>query len=298
MVLVGGVGLGSVLTLAALHFRKKRAAHVYDESTKQHHKEHEEDPHSIPAMSAIGYVHSAFKDRRGVPRQGTLIGLSRAKLKFLPKIHPKLSLEGFQGFSHVWVIVHLHENSHLTKANNNQSIKVRIRAPRLQGGKTGMYSTRTPHRHNSIGLSLAKIERVDLDKGELLVSQLDFVNGTPILDVKPYIPTYDTPSSDIKYPEWIKDDSLLKFNSVVIPDQVKDQLSQLPIHKLEFYGSVAEVEEVINQVLINDLRPPSKVKHQDESEVFEVHLDALLVKFTVNVAEKTSTVVSIEIARH
>eukprot|EP00475_Leptophrys_vorax_P029387 TRINITY_DN4311_c0_g1_i1.p1 TRINITY_DN4311_c0_g1~~TRINITY_DN4311_c0_g1_i1.p1 ORF type:complete len:256 (+),score=54.03 TRINITY_DN4311_c0_g1_i1:1398-2165(+) len=247
-------------------------------------------------MEQIGVVRSAFKDRRGVPRQGTLIGLSKAKLQFSPHIHPHLSLQGLSDYSHLWVIVHLHQNSNLNKEAQKKSLKPFIEAPRLQGAKTGVYSTRSPHRHNSIGLSLARIVHVDPAKREIFVSELDFVDGTPILDIKPYIPAYDCPpDKQIRVPEWVEDHSLLRYSSVLIPDEIVQAVAAIPVSKFEFYDSHDQVLQVIKQVLINDLRPPSKRKNQKSTEIFEVRIDVLSVKFIVDVDTQVAKVIAVDL---
>jgi tRNA-Thr(GGU) m(6)t(6)A37 methyltransferase TsaA len=259
----------SIFAVSVFFTRKKKL----DRNEKEENKECND-----MEMKPIGFVESAFRDRRGVPRQGNLIQSSRARLKFLPFIHPKLSLEGLEQYSHVWVIVYLHENTAMHKKNP----KIRIQPPRLKGEKVGVYGTRSPHRHNSIGLSLAKIESVDLKNGEILVSQLDFVDRTPILDVKPYIPRYDSSESKAIVPDWITENESLKYSKVEISPEMLEKISMIPFAKMRFYKSADEVVQVIMQTLIHDLRPASKLKYVDPSEVFEIHLDALRIQYMVD----------------
>jgi len=105
--------------------------------------------------------------------------------------NPEHSLVGLDAFSHVWVIFNFH-------LNKNKGIKAKVKPPRLNGLKTGVFSTRSPHRPNPIGLSLAKIESIKDDVINL--SGIDIVDGTPILDIKPYIPSYDS-ISELKFNE-------------------------------------------------------------------------------------------------
>ena len=92
------------------------------------------------------------------------------------------SFDNFNEFSHCWVIFVFHENT-------NINIKGKILPPRKKDGtKVGVFSSRSPHRPNNIGLSLCKIEEVDCIKGYVYFSSIDLIDGTPILDVKPYIP--------------------------------------------------------------------------------------------------------------
>ena len=94
---------------------------------------------------------------------------------------------------------------------NHISMRAQVKPPRLGGATKGVFATRAPHRPNPIGLSLCRLDRVD---GHVLeLSGVDLVDGTPILDVKPFIPAYDTPQdqSDVKYPTWSAPEALQLF---------------------------------------------------------------------------------------
>nr|XP_020746647.1 tRNA (adenine(37)-N6)-methyltransferase isoform X4 [Odocoileus virginianus texanus] len=96
---------------------------------------------------------------------------------------------GLEQFSHVWILFVFHKNGHL-------SCKAKVQPPRLNGAKTGVFSTRSPHRPNAIGLTLAKLERVE--GGAVYLSGIDMIHGTPVLDIKPYIADYDSPQNVIE----------------------------------------------------------------------------------------------------
>ncbi|XP_015444606.1 tRNA (adenine(37)-N6)-methyltransferase isoform X2 [Pteropus alecto] len=96
---------------------------------------------------------------------------------------------GLEQFSHVWILFVFHKNGHL-------SCKAKVQPPRLNGAKTGVFSTRSPHRPNAIGLTLAKLEKVE--GGALYLSGIDMIHGTPVLDIKPYIADYDSPQNLIE----------------------------------------------------------------------------------------------------
>ncbi|XP_063080948.1 tRNA (adenine(37)-N6)-methyltransferase isoform X2 [Cavia porcellus] len=93
---------------------------------------------------------------------------------------------GLEQFSHVWILFVFHKNGHL-------SYKAKVQPPRLNGAKTGVFSTRSPHRPNAIGLTLAKLEKVE--GGAVYLSGIDMIHGTPVLDIKPYIADYDSPKN-------------------------------------------------------------------------------------------------------
>jgi len=133
-------------------------------------------------FAPIGFIESCFKERFGTPRQPGLVPSSWGRLQLLPELNLNDALEGLDGFSHVWLIFVFHQNM-------NKGVNAKVQPPRLEGGKTGLFSTRTPHRPNPIGLSVVKLDRVE--PGLLHLSGVDLVHGTPVLDVKPYIPATD-----------------------------------------------------------------------------------------------------------
>jgi len=136
----------------------------------------------IAELKIIGVLESCFQEKFGTPRQPQLVPGASAKLRIYPQYAPAHSLAGLSEFSHVWLLFWFH-------LNTNKSFHPKIHPPRLKGGKIGVFASRSPHRPNPVGLSLAKLERVEKDT--LYLSGLDLVNGTPVLDVKPYLPAAD-----------------------------------------------------------------------------------------------------------
>lgn len=136
----------------------------------------------------IGYLESCFSAKNGTPRQPSICSYSRARLRIRKNIfnNPEHSLMGLEQFSHVWILFVFHKNGHL-------SCKAKVQPPRLNGAKTGVFSTRSPHRPNAIGLTLAKLEKVE--GGAIYLSGIDMIHGTPVLDIKPYIAEYDSPQN-------------------------------------------------------------------------------------------------------
>ncbi|XP_036186151.1 tRNA (adenine(37)-N6)-methyltransferase isoform X1 [Myotis myotis] len=139
----------------------------------------------------IGYLESCFSAKNGTPRQPSICRHSRACLRIRKSIfnNPEHSLMGLEEFSHVWILFVFHKNGHL-------SCKAKVQPPRLNGAKTGVFSTRSPHRPNAIGLTLAKLEKVE--GGTIYLSGIDMIHGTPVLDIKPYIADYDSPQNLIE----------------------------------------------------------------------------------------------------
>ena len=134
----------------------------------------------------IGFMKTCFMEKNGTPRQPSVSSLSKGELKILKSVfnNPEHSVEGLSDFSHVWILFVFHLNS-------GKAVKAKVKPPRLNGLKTGVFSTRAPYRPNPIGLTLAKLESIDNDT--LYFSGIDIVNDTPVLDIKPYISSYDCP---------------------------------------------------------------------------------------------------------
>jgi tRNA-Thr(GGU) m(6)t(6)A37 methyltransferase TsaA len=134
-------------------------------------------------FTPIGYIHSCYKDRFGTPRQPHLAPDSWAVLKLRPEFNLREALDGLEGFSHLWLIFVFHRNT-------NRTVKAKVHPPRLGGAKIGVFSTRSPHRPNPIGLSAVRLERIE--GNELFLSGVDLIEGTPVLDIKPYLPAADS----------------------------------------------------------------------------------------------------------
>ncbi|GAB1609943.1 hypothetical protein Ahia01_001280200 [Argonauta hians] len=137
-------------------------------------------------MQPIGHMQSLFKFKNGTPRQPGICQYARGTLTIDKSIfnNPEHSLEGLQDFSHAWIIFVFHKNT-------NPYFKAKVRPPRLDGRRIGLFATRAPYRPNPIGLTLAKIERIS--GSSIHFSGIDLLDGTPVLDVKPFIPQYDCP---------------------------------------------------------------------------------------------------------
>ncbi|XP_054737205.1 uncharacterized protein LOC129243854 [Anastrepha obliqua] len=133
----------------------------------------------------IGIIRTAFPEKRAVPRQSSVGGRLRGivELNTDTFTNPEHALEGLEEYSHMWLIYHFHKN--------NAHPKAKVAPPRLGGERVGVFSTRSPHRPCPIGLSLVEIEKVD--GASITFFGTDMVDGTPLLDIKPYIPFYDSP---------------------------------------------------------------------------------------------------------
>lgn len=135
-------------------------------------------------VNTIGFIRSCFKDKFGVPRQPGLINLVNAHLEFAASYDATDIYHTLEGASHIWIVFLFHHCM-------EQQARLSVRPPRLGGNrKLGVFATRSTHRPNPIGLSvvaLAGIEQVGRDISFLLRGA-DLVDGTPVLDIKPYLP--------------------------------------------------------------------------------------------------------------
>ena len=135
------------------------------------------------SFKPIGFIKSCFPDKFGVPRQSGLVKQTISELAIIPEWQPELALQGLEEYSHVWVtwVFHL---------NTNTKYHPKVHPPRLKGETIGVFATRSPHRPNPMGLSLATVEKIE--GGKIYLGGLDLVDGTPILDIKPYLPQFES----------------------------------------------------------------------------------------------------------
>lgn len=140
-------------------------------------------------MQPIGHIQTCYDAKFGVPRQPGLVSEAWGKLTFEPEYRNSDSLRGLEAFSHIWLIFLFHQTK-------QEQWKPMVRPPRLGGNdKVGVFASRSPFRPNPIGMSCVKLDHIDLNHKDgpiLKLSGIDLVNGTPILDIKPYIPYSDT----------------------------------------------------------------------------------------------------------
>lgn len=129
----------------------------------------------------IGVVRSCFGGKFGVPRQPGLCPSAWGQLVFSDEFRSPEAIRGIDGFSHVWLIFGFHETV-------EQGWKPTVRPPRLGGNqRVGVFASRSTFRPNGLGLSLVRLEGI-ADSGDLLLGGLDLLDGTPVYDVKPYLP--------------------------------------------------------------------------------------------------------------
>lgn len=137
----------------------------------------------------IARIHTDFPDKFGIPRQSNLINSLRGQIVFEPAFRDANALREIEQYSHLWLIWGF-------SANKEEEFHPTVRPPRLGGNtRVGVFASRSPFRPNSLGLSVVKLEKVDYssEKGPVIeVSGIDMLDGTPIYDIKPYLPYVDS----------------------------------------------------------------------------------------------------------
>ena len=143
-------------------------------------------------IQPIGIVRSCFGGKFGVPRQPGLCPSAWGELVFEPEFRQAEALRGIEGFSHLWLIF----GFHLTAGGGWSPT---VRPPRLGGNeRVGVFASRSTFRPNGLGLSLVKMESLEKREGQgtvLLLGGVDLVDGTPVFDVKPYLPYAEAPAN-------------------------------------------------------------------------------------------------------
>ena len=131
-------------------------------------------------LKPVARLRTPFHEKFGVPRQSGLVAEAEGRVEFLPEFAAPEFTRGLETFSHVWLITGFHKNP-------PWSGSAVVRPPRLGGNeKVGVFASRAPNRPNGLGLSLVRI--VAIEPGMLRVAGIDCVDGTPVYDVKPYLP--------------------------------------------------------------------------------------------------------------
>ena len=140
-------------------------------------------------MKVIAHIQTDFKDKFGIPRQSGRVPSLLGRIVFEEEYRNPDALRGIEGFSHLWLIFDFSKS-------HREDWSPTVRPPRLGGNtRIGVFASRSPFRPNPVGLSVVKLERVE--KGELIVSGVDLLDGTPIYDIKPYLPFADSISDAV-----------------------------------------------------------------------------------------------------
>jgi tRNA-Thr(GGU) m(6)t(6)A37 methyltransferase TsaA len=138
----------------------------------------------------IGYHRAPLSQKFGAPRQPNLVALTSA-IEMLAPYDTPAAFEGLEAFSHIWISWQFHHNyRHKDNSKANSSFRAQVRPPRLGGNqKIGVFASRSMYRPSALGLSVVKLERIEIIQGRvlLIVKGADMIDGTPIIDIKPYV---------------------------------------------------------------------------------------------------------------
>lgn len=202
-------------------------------------------------LRVIGALVSCFREKFGTPRQPLLVPGATASLTIAKEFLPEHSLAGLDRFTHVWLLSYFH-------LNTNKTVRPKIHPPRLKGESVGLFASRSPHRPSPIGLSLARLVAV---KGATIhLAGIDLVDGTPILDVKPYIPEWDSvPHAGAG---WTADAPFPSLRVCFSPSAVTDVIAA------EKRLNVNGLGDLMTDILSQDLRNPrDKAQNKDGLEL-------------------------------
>ena len=188
----------------------------------------------------IGIIHSPFKQKFGVPRQSGLVQEAHGVLQLLPPFNRAEAVVGLDGYSHLWVQFVFHQAM-------REEWRPSVRPPRLGGNRrVGLFASRSPFRPNPIGLSVVKLEQVVVtgEQVELQLAGIDMVDGTPVLDIKPYIHYVDSVP-----------DAISGFASAAPEVVLQVEYSEQAERQLDSRSDGAKLRGLITAMLELDPRP-------------------------------------------
>lgn len=216
-------------------------------------------------LTPIAITRSCFQDKFGVPRQPGLTRHAHAELVIQSPFDREDAFRGLESASHIWLTFQFHEAV-------RAEWRPVVRPPRLGGNKKiGVFASRSPFRPNSLGLSVVRNEGLTRKNGELVlkISNHDLIEGTPILDIKPYLPFSDSvPEASLGWADSAPTDRL----EVTFAPEASDQLSRLP--EADYPDFRALIEDVVSY----DPRPSFR-RGRDEQRIYGANLFDKNVRF-------------------
>ena len=214
-------------------------------------------------LDPIGIVRSCFGEKFAVPRQPGLCPSAWGDLVFHPPYRSRDAVRGLEGFSHVWLIFAFHE----TTAHGWSPT---VRPPRLGGNqRVGVFASRSTFRPNGLGLSLVRLEGIDFDSPDapvLKLGGLDLIDGTPVYDIKPYLP----------YAESVPD-ARTGFASAEIP-RLHVEIDDAAV--ADFEALPERARSLVTEALSLDVRPA--VRADDDGRVFGAILCGHNIRFRID----------------
>ena len=227
------------------------------------------------SLTAIGRIKTPFQEKFGIPRQSGLVDVPGV-VEMLPGYDKPVLFDGLEAFSHIWLSFVFHQSV-------AQGWRERVRPPRLGGNRRkGVFATRSPFRPNHLGLSVVRLEQIQVEEGRvrLHVRGADLLDGTPVVDIKPYLPYVDAIADATG---GFAPHAPATRLQAVFSDRARGQLRVLP--------GGGELQALIEQLVTLDPRPAYR-KEGDEKRVYGMRLSGYNVRWQVS--EKWATVLSIE----
>lgn len=208
-------------------------------------------------FETIGHIESPYKEKFAIPRQPGLVPGGAGRLHLHPPFNDANTVRGLTQFSHIWVIFVFHQTI-------KGGWKPLVRPPRLGGNdKMGVFATRSTFRPNPIGMSLVELKGVSIKNNQAILElgSLDLVDGTPVIDIKPYLPFAEAiPEATAGYAQDAPSDKMQVIFTPAVENQLVSYQHQYPVLK-----------QFIEQVLMQDPRPAYK-KQSTEIRDYAVHL--------------------------
>ncbi|WP_145518123.1 tRNA (N6-threonylcarbamoyladenosine(37)-N6)-methyltransferase TrmO [Yersinia mollaretii] len=232
---------------------------------------------SLFSFNQIGVIHSPYKEKFAVPRQPGLIEDGGGELQLLAPYNQPEAVRGLSDFSHLWVMFVFHQTM-------DGGWRPTVRPPRLGGNaRMGVFATRSTFRPNPIGMSLIELKGVRCQGGEVILElgSLDLVDGTPVIDIKPYLPFAESqPQARAGFAQTAPEANMQVCFSTTAEQQLAQQQQHHP-----------NLRRFITQVLAQDPRPAYR-KEDNESREYAV----LLLEFNVRwrVIDQKTEVLSID----
>lgn len=222
------------------------------------------------SLQIIGHIYNDYYGKFGVPRQSGLVEEVISRVVLLPEFRRAEAFRGLAGFSHVWLLWLFSEGfASADGADRPQEWQATVRPPRLGGNqRVGVFASRSPNRPNPIGLSAVRLLEVvqEADGPVLLVAGADVLNGTPLLDIKPYVPYADA------RPE-------AQGGFAVPPEQARRLQVQIAPELLAMLPSAKR--PALLAVLAEDPRPAYHAGRQEEARTYGLSFAGFNVRFQV-----------------
>ncbi|GIU16864.1 MULTISPECIES: tRNA (N6-threonylcarbamoyladenosine(37)-N6)-methyltransferase TrmO [unclassified Shewanella] len=209
-------------------------------------------------IQAVAYCRTPYKQKFGIPRQPGLVSAARGFVELAPPFNQIDAVRGLEQYSHLWLLFCFHENL-------AAGWKTTVRPPRLGGNeKLGVFATRSTFRPNGIGQSVVKLHAVHTRNGKvsLEISGMDLLDGTPIIDIKPYIPFSDA-ITDAK--------GGIAQEAPVLVDVSFSKKAQQQVELYQQNPAYPHLAELIEGVLAQDPRPAYK-KAKADPKLYQVAL--------------------------